>query len=60
MMQRMFRSLSCACEYAVAVGIVFVVGVVVVGACAALLPIRWIIEWDVLRQSRKTPNSRIA
>ena len=35
-----------------AAGIVVVIGVVVLGACALLLPVRWLLDWDVRRERR--------
>ena len=39
-----------AFEYMTAVAIVLVVCTVVVGACAALLPVRWVIDWSARKQ----------
>ena len=35
-----------------AAGIVVVIGVVVLGACALLLPVRWLLDRDVRREQR--------
>lgn len=38
---------------AVVCGIIAFTGIVVIGACLALLPVRWIIEWSAKRERQQ-------